>query len=1320
MRNATFISIILITLAALFYVENVTAIPFRTIRMKDGLSHDYIQCLLQDRYGFIWIGTSNGLNCYYGHNNKIFRNNVDNNIILPNNRVTALYDASPDTLLIGTNLGICIYERSKGTISPFSIKSKYGVTISSEVSSIISGKDNNIWIATFGQGLFRYDGRQEIEQFISESSFFTALATDTDGNLYAASLTNELLIYDSNGQVLRNIPLSDAPYCLFHHQKVLYVGMRGGLINCIGQDGEKITYSVPGPQPNIVRYMLTEQNGNLIVGTDTGLYHLQLGNEQGKTVSRNPEMHKLSNTLVTALLKDNEGGIWCGTLGEGVNYMGRLAMSFNYYYLQESPEEHDWNEQKAYVLCEMDDGMLYIGTNRGLFMQQPNSGKIQKYTGIKPYAIRVLLADGHYLWIGTYGNGLIRLNTRTKEIKTYIQHEGETGTLLSNNIFELWKGYNGKLYIGTDNGLCNLNVETGSFEQETAVGAMITVEKICEDNSHQLWIATSQNGIYRYNPENRHWKHYGYEEDTFSNNINTLKIDSKGRLLVGTNGDGMGIYDAQKDIFVHKESYGNGIAARVIHAIEEDADGNLWIVNEQGLIQYSAGGDTILCILTPDNGLPISELGKHAALRLHKGDLAFGGKNGIMTFDPRTLESTRSTLHVRITGMTFLYEHPDEDKRLNYRYTTLLPSKIELPYDHNSFNLEFAAMSYETPNSNIYRYKLDKNDKEWTQATTSNTASFTNLAPGTYHFCVQGSNGNGKWSEQPASIAITINPPWWMGTAAKIVYSIMLAAIISYIAFVWNSYVRRKYRRRMRINEARRQEETYRQKINFFVNFVHEIRTPLSLIRLPLEQIIESGGQKEENARLLSVVDTNVNYLLNISNQFLDLQRFENGGNMSLNIVECNANELTTELKAQFSETARLKNIDFITTLPKRIITARIDRDKIYNILVNLAGNALKYANTYIEITLEEDEKQILQWIVDDDGPGIPPEERNKIFETFYRIEGRKTDAIGTGIGLPYAHSLAMQHGGNITVGESPQGGARFILSLPNTQENVANDAGDELRPYDDAQSGTQRRVFTILLAEDNADLLKLTAASLSKWFIVKKATDGQKAFGLLQEKDCNIDVVVSDIMMPGMDGIELCSRVKQDINTSHIPFILLTAKTTLDSKVEGLACGADAYLEKPFSIRQLKAQIDNLLRLRQAFHQRLVQNGGDMSDIEQDESGLSERDREFLAKVKRLFEENMSSETYSIKDTADTIGMSNSNFYRKIKVLTGLTPNDYLKLTRLERAAMLLRKGERVSEVAQQIGFSSNSYLTKCFKAQFGMLPKEYREKYTANSITH
>lgn len=564
------------------------------------------------------------------------------------------------------------------------------------------------------------------------------------------------------------------------------------------------------------------------------------------------------------------------------------------------------------------------------------------------------------------------------------------------------------------------------------------------------------------------------------------------------------------------------------------------------------------------------------------------------------------------------------------------------------------------------------------------------------------------WNDRTASLRIVITPPWWLSIPAYIAYALALFFIIGYITYRWRLHIKRKYHQMMEDFRITQDKEIYKQKINFFINLVHEIRTPLSLICLPLEKLRD--GKIEEHDKHLTLIEKNVSYLLEITNQLLDFQKIENK-KMKLDLKRHDINAIIKDIAEQFKDAASIKGLKLSVSLPAPEMEAIVDNDIIRKIMVNLMSNALKYAASMIELSLKESDGHIVI-CVSNDGPRIPEGQKEKIFQIFYQIPDDKKQMPGTGIGLAFSKSLAESHQGTLSVENLPSGGCSFILSLPlkrATEKLPETESHPESEGLEPDLPPAENKRHTVLIVEDNIELQNEIGEALEQWYKVYTAGNGKEALEKLETNDAT-DVIVSDVMMPEMDGIEMCRHIKTNLTYSHIPIILLTAKTNLESKTEGMENGAEVYMEKPFSIKQLHNQIENLLKLCLAFHELMLRSAGTTHETPISEYIQSECDITFMKEVDATLTKHLDEESFSVDNLADAMNMSRTNFYRKLKMLTGMAPNIYIKNFRLNQAAELLAQNMRINEVMLRVGFMAPSYFAKCFKAKFGKLPKEYQ----------
>jgi signal transduction histidine kinase/ligand-binding sensor domain-containing protein/DNA-binding response OmpR family regulator len=1296
---------------------------FKKYQVEDGLSHNTVWSILQDSYGFIWFGTSDGLNRFDGQHFKTYKSDIKDKQSLGNNSIRTLYEDENKDIWIGTSNGIFIFDHIRETFYPFDVKTQFGVAISSEVKKIIKSKKEQIWIATLGQGFFVYDIHSgTLTQNSQYTSFVWDIAEDITNRIYISSLQEGLICFDQNGKLIESYTsfLNDKNRsnskinCIQNiHEKIWFsVGINN--LSCLdGKTGEIQLFNNECLSVGAIRCIVQYSDRELMLGSDNGLYLFDILTEQFTRIDSPVTLRGLSDQSIYAILKDKEGGFWISTYLGGINYLAQQTKKIEYYY----PVYHSTQAIGKVInrFYEDKNRNIWVASQNELRVLDNKTQTIETYTLPGTYDIRALLVDDDHLWIGTFGDGLKVIDLKTKKLKEYRHQQQIPNTICSNDVLSLYKDKSGNIYVGTTWGMCLYNRESDDFSILNYVGSMVTVLDILEDSKGYLWIATLNSGVFRYNLSNKHWIHFVHkQEDPHSFNSNTvisLFEDSKGKMWFGMDGGGLCYYekDGDADIFVDFDPDNILLPNKVIYSIEEDNMGNFWISTNSGLLRIDPDSTDNRKLFTQEDGLQGNQFNAKASLKAGNGKLYFGGINGFNAFFPDEFKDNNYIPPVYIVDIQILdRSNHNTKKNIRFAQPLHLSEKITLPHTQSSFLLEFIALSYENNKRNKYAYKLDGIDTDWIY-TSSNTASYTNLSSGEYTFHLKAANNDGIWNEQGISLTIKIDPPWWFSVWVILLYIVLFLSFVYFLIKYITKKTNKKIQQKMEVFHTQKEKEIYQSKISFFVNLVHEIRTPLSLIKLPLEKLSENEGAN----KYLTIVNKNIDYLLNVVNQLLDFQKIEHQKKKP-NITNQDIQVLMQDIYEQFSHYASLHSIQLNLQLPEESAVVTMDKEMVNKIIVNLLSNALKYAKSLINLRLECFDNRF-EISVEDDGPGVADNEKAKIFEAFYQTN--ESTNTGTGIGLAYSKLLAENHSGTLSLSDNEYGGSTFKLLIPSNTGlvSVGKRAVENIIDRDQAEEVlTEKSNFKscrLLLVEDNVELLNLVSDLLKEYFIVIKATDGRKALEKLTHEA--IDIIVCDIMMPDINGLELCAKVKSDINVCHIPVILLTAKADIDSKIEGLEYGADVYIEKPFSIKYLRMQIENLLKLRLSF-QKLMLTMPAMARTEV----TSNKDKEFLSKLQAEIDKHIAELDFSIDHIAETMFMSRSNFYRKIKAISGMAPNDYLKAIRLNKAAELLEEGDvRINEVLERVGFGSSSYFAKCFKAQFGVLPKEFLEKKQAEN---
>lgn len=1292
---------------------------FSKYQVEDGLSYNSATAVLQDSFGFIWIGTEDGLNRFDGVKFTVFKNDLEDTASIGQNHIYSLHEDNEGNLWVGTNRGIYIYKRKTNEFVHFDKLTDDGVIISSDVTKIIESKRGQFWIATLGQGLFIYDkAKDTLTQNSVYSAFVWDVAEDQRHRIYVSSIQDGLISFDQNGKY---IGTSNPPMYMPTNDKRIYsiqsidnnvwysMGTNG--IVCLNTTDNKTTHFVnQESNMGVVKSIESYSDQELIIGSDYGLFIFNIATQKFTRIDHALDNRNLSDQSISNIYKDREGGFWISTFLGGVNYLSKQTKMFEYYHPTYYPGLGSGRIINRFVLDSYDN--IWIGTQSGIKILS-NEGKITPYQIPRrnDYDVRALLLDQNKLWIGTLGYGVIVVDRNTGQSKEYKYSRTIAHSIKSNDVLSIYKSKNGNIYIGTSWGVSKYIKETDDFETPTNLSTIVTVTDMVEDDEGYLWVATHSSGVYCYDTNNNRSWHYSFnreqENSIISNAILSVFKDNEGRMWFGSNGNGLCYYDRASDSFrTHKES-DVVLKNKIIYSIEQDNLNRLWVASSAGLVCVDVDGEAPIRVYSKENGIQSNQFTLNASLKSRSGKLFFGGINGFNAFYPDELKSNLYVPSTYITSVRIHSAEGDESVVKNFTHQT---KELELGHTNNSFTIEFAALSYEDPRSNVYSYKLEGFDDRWINNQYVNSTSYTNLPPGDYTFRVIGTNNDGLSDNEGVSLKIRITPPWWRSNIALLCYFLLVCFLIYFLVKYLEQRGKIQAKKAIETYEKEKEKELYESKINFFVNLVHEIRTPLSLIKLPLDYLrdsrVESKGVK--STKYLDIIDKNVNYLSNIVNQLLEFQKTENKI-PRLEYKQEDLVELVSELYERFTHYAELKKVELLLDIPQETRWANVDRSAIDKIIFNLVDNAIRYAKARVEIVLGF-HSDAFTISVADDGQGISDEEKEKVFELFYQV----SDSVngGTGVGLAFSLLLANSHHGVLSVKNSKWGGARFELSLPylpaeQVEQSVTSVDADLNGDSADVDVDKAFGDNTILLVEDNQDLLSFTQEALSANYNILTATNGQEALNILDEYE--VDIIISDVMMPVMDGLELCRIVKTELNYSHIPVILLTAKITTEAKVEGMTYGADVYIEKPFAMKQIEMQIENILKLRAAFRKQI----NSQTSLADNANSFSKKDQEFLEKLEIEIENHIDESDFYIDSIAETMFMSRSSFYRKIKGITGVSPSEFLKTLRLNKAAEMLAEGTyNISEVYVYVGFSSSSYFAKCFKAQFGILPKDYQSQ--------
>jgi len=1302
---------------------------FRSYQMEDGLSQNCVWTVMQDHRGFVWFGTKDGLNRFDGDAFKVYRRQQGDTTSLGNNFVRALLEDSQKRFLVGTEQGFFQFDPRMERFQRIRLD-KNNEDAEVTINAILEDQSGDIWLATHGQGIYRLDSKLQFKRHYYRNpaqknslptAYIWALDQDSNGHIWIGTIGEGLALFDSdNEEFIRirhdshdgiNDNTVNSIFC--DRDNNVWVGTSSGGLNCYNPRTGKTRHYLnrEGNEVLNIRAIQLFSEHELIMGSDNGLVLFEPETGHFTLINNDTNANNLTDKSVFCITRDREGSFWIGTYFGGVNYYSPALNRFSYY--TPIPHRNSLNGNIVSDFCETENGQIWIGTNDGgISLFDPESSHFDNFSdrsqlNLKYHNVQTLMLDRDRLWIGLYAKGIDVLNVNTLRIMNYSHNASDPGSLNDNSIFTIYKTSRGEILAGTAIGVNRYNPIERRF---TSINRLnnVHVKNILEDHHGALWFATNDQGIYRYMPEEDKWMIFTYDpRDTTSlssNNVNCLYQDAKRRLWIGTEGGGLCLYNPVNDTFrVIDERH--GLPNNVINAIADDVDGNLWISTNQGLVRLDPESMTVKTFGFVDD-LQKIRYNYNCALRTSDNKLCFGGTNGFIIFNPREISDNRVVPPVALIGFQiFNREMVPGGPSSPLKESIGTTRKIVLRHNQSSFSFDFKTLSFISPKQNRYAYILEGFDKEWTQVENVHKAYYMNIPAGEYVFRVRGSNNDGIWNEDGISVTIRIKPPFWFSRLMIAVYIVTVITSLWWILKRHNQRIEMRNREKLERFKVRKEKETYESKIKFFTNIAHEIRTPLSLITAPLENIILSGDGTPQTKANLEIVERNTNRLLELVNQLLDFRKIEDDM-FKLDFRNCDAVEIVRKVYGQYNHSARLREIEMTLECGQNQIECRLDAEAIYKIVSNLLSNAIKYARHRINITIDRKEDDLVI-AVHDDGPGVDGLHKEKIFEPFFQVdnETNKTEA-GSGLGLALSQSLALRHGGEIVVMSEPDKGSTFTLRIPITichevipPRNSEENTSVIRTPCKAVETGTR-----ILIVEDNKELREFMANNLGERYDVSEADDGIAALRVIERE--NIDIVISDIMMPGMDGLELCHRLKSDPAYSHIPLILLSAKTDTSVKIQGLESGADVYVEKPFSMAQLKAQIGSIIENRNHIRNCFIN-----SPLQYFKQSVERNaETEFLEKLNGVILEHLTSKDFSIDSLSEQFLISRSNFHKKIKSLTGMTPNDYIKLIRLNKAAqLLLSDNYKINEVCYMVGFNTPSYFSKCFFEQFGKLPKDF-----------
>ncbi|MDY7252741.1 two-component regulator propeller domain-containing protein [Bacteroides sp. A1-P5] len=1339
----------------------------KKLGIEQGLSNNYVVSITQDKQGFLWFATEEGLNKFDGTRFITYYKNdlPHNNQGITGNELNRVYaDSKRPIIWIATQRdGLNAYNYDEQTFTAYQHNPENPHSlITNDVTDISPStqNDDGLWVSTYYRGIeylninngqFTHYNRSTVPSLPSNQTW--TVLDGGDNNLYIGHVGSGFSIFSLKDKSVKNfqnetgnptsLPGNDV-FCIIKDANGnIWLGTNNGLALYNAANDNFITFrnnkndkyatlcsrilSIRQLKDNRL-WIASELNGIAILNLKQGMF-LSPEELSIEYIQEGDDSRSLSNASARCIFQDSFDNIWIGTWGGGINFISSKPPLFTTLSYSPIPNnENSLNNKVANSLCMDRQGRIWIGTDGGginVFEGEKRIAIYKKESGDIPsnFILASLQDSKGNLWFGSYQGGISYYDSRNKRFRSISlmgQSNLDVRTIYEDAQHNIWVGYSGGIVVLnplTMKIIQHYNTDNSELHSDF-------IRSIAQDEKGRFWIGTFGDGLGIYTPNLQKIKTFTQRDGFCSNTINQIIQDKQKRMWIGT-GEGLVCFLSTDELNYKTYQRKDGLINTNICAITEDKKGNIWFSNNKGISCYVTNKG---CFYNYDHSddVPAGSFSSSCVTQSKNGQIYFGSINGVCCFNPDITMNEQPAPAAVVTEMKILGRLSNLEN--NDMIINLSKGQnVELSHAQNSFGLTFNVQNYSLVNQVEYVYMLKGLENSWYTVNENNSVTFRNIPPGKYEFLIKARIHNQKWPEEATSLTIRINPPLWLTWWAKLIYILVSISITYLILHAYKKKLDLESLYTLEKKNHEQEQELNQERLRFYTNITHELRTPLTLILGPLEDMQKEASLPAKQAQKLSVIHQSALRLLNLINQILEFRKTETQ-NKKLCVSKGNIAPLIYEIGLKYKELNQNTKIDFRIQIEKEEMFLFFDKEIITIVLDNLISNAIKYTEQgCVTLSLHQTMRNEVAYTeikVSDTGYGISAEALPHIFDRYYQESG-KHQASGTGIGLALVKNLVTLHEGEIRAESIQNEGSTFYISLltdniyPNalhadSTEPVQEEMNQntELEYSQEATLDTSKPI--LLIVEDNEEIQKYIVESFTDSFEVITANNGEE--GKQQALSRIPDIVVSDIMMPVMDGITLCKQLKDDVRTSHIPIILLTAKDSLQDKEEGYEVGADSYLTKPFSASLLRSRINNLLDSRKKLVAQFQAQSTPGSQIDLSEKriviaeALSKLDNEFIEKITLLIEENLSSEKIDINYLSDKMCMSGSTLYRKMKALTGLSTNEYIRKVKMKNAERLLLEGKfNISEIAYKVGMNSTGYFRQCFKEEFGLSPSDY-----------
>lgn len=1336
---------------------------FKHLNTSDGLSQSSVIAIEQDQLGRMWLGTRDGLNLYDGDKFRVYRNDVNDSTSISNSDILAITEDRDGTIWIGTYNGINRYDPKKDTFKRYFHSNDKNSLSNNTVWCITELTNGEIWIGT-SNGLSIYNkDTDSFRSFYSDdlsdsaipSNYVLSILESNNGHVWVGTskglskikktVGSEQISFQSIRPKGDGIPFVQVIAAC--DENSLCIGTKNmGLLQF---DLISERFLADTSIDKDVRAVTTSADGELWIGSSNGIAISNRSGSIQKLVNKSDESGSLSHDYIKSMFTDKKGSIWIGSYYGGVDIWD--DSNTNFVNFGQFSQKNRLDHKVVSSIAADSFHNIYFGTEGGGITIFENNGLKSSYLNkrnsdvLLSDNIKSLLIDESLLWVGTFNSGLTVYDINNQKFNSRKLSDSLQMLLSDTGVYAIKKGEANELWIGTfGDGLIQYDVADKAYSIFKAEFGKLKslssnrIRSLMIDNASNVWIGTQSglnllpfvNGAY----SSENIIHYLYSPETGSGeDILSIFQDKAGSIWIGVRAKGLFKFVGNTFQNIPIET---GKMVTSVYAILEDDDRVLWLSSNQGLIKYETKKG-FFTAYTQKDGLVGNEFTSGAALKLGESTFYFGGHAGVSSFDSENIAKNDFAPQVLLTAFNTKNKSVSPKDQEGILVKSLpFTKEIELNYDNANFSIEYAIPSFINPGSNQYQYRLVGLEDNWT-VTDQTQANYTIQKPGDYVFEVKGANNDGLWNSDPTSLKITVHPAPWLSNWAFMGYGFLIICALLGLGNVIRSRTKLKHKLQLEHLEKEQNQEITDAKLRFFTNISHEFRTPLTLITGPLQQLLFDYKGSSFVYKKLLVIESNANHLLQLINRLMDFRKLEHN-RYQLETAEGNIIKFLKEIYLSFTEFAKCNGYEYSFSSENEEVLVYYDRPKLEQVFYNLLSNAFKYTPHNGKITIHVKKKSDSIVIdISDSGLGIPQKYKDKVFDRFFEIPDYKRttngQGAGTGIGLSIAKNIVELHKGEITVIDNSDTGSTFrvclLLGKTHLNENqlikdfkFSDDVGlytsqmvNEIE--DDLVSNNELLVDhgkdMILLVEDNLPLRNFMRDLLKETYNIIEAGDGQEA--LKKALQHSPALIVSDVMMPLMVGTELCARIKENIKTSHIPVVLLTSRTSLLYKFEGLESGADDYISKPFDVREFKLRIKNLIdsskRLRTKFTEK--------HSFATNEIDVSSVDEQLLKKALQIVEANIANDQFDIPTFSSELGVSRTLLFTKIKAWTNFTPNDFIQEIRMKKAAQLLEQGKlNISQISYAVGFKNPKYFSKCFHKKFGSSPTSYFEKFSTNFL--